>query len=59
MARSLVAQIKAVRRRARRLGLEVIERTPATAPTAAAVPAQEGAAAKVTGVAGGGKDGKK
>jgi transposase len=34
-------QIKAVRRRARRLGLEVVERTPAPAPTAAGVPAQE------------------
>ena len=34
-------QIKAVRRRARRLGLEVIEKTAATAPTGAAVPAQE------------------
>ena len=34
-------QIKAVRRRARRLGLEVIERTSATAPPAAEVPAQE------------------
>jgi transposase len=34
-------QIKAVRRRARRLGLEVIERPSATAPTTAEVPAQE------------------
>jgi hypothetical protein len=33
-------QIKALRRKARQLGLEVVEQTPASVPTAAAASAQ-------------------
>ena len=40
-ARMKEKQVQALRRKARQLGLEVVEKTPGSVPTATAAPAQE------------------